>query len=263
MGEVILCKNCKYWIKGKTKCIRIYHNCQIKKDGFGPKPKVDEYWEFKTGPDFGCVYGRAIKDSPTKEVIFKEYNNRVWLNELDSSSTGSIVTFDGKSQWRNDPPETRESWVEIGDCHDKVKIHRCHKDTQETYLKKIEKMRNALDEYIIHLKSTIIETPTPPETPPEALTPKEEPKTRIPGIPVLDSLNDNIKYYINTMDLENPKKMDSNIKSIETLLKVMDLYKIEDNCAEPPIEPTPPITRETHVDLEGPEPPPNRILSYR
>jgi len=82
----------------------------------------------------------------------KTFNKRVWLNRPDSPSTGSIVVFDGEIQWRSDRPIERESWLEVADCHCKVRLHRCYEDTQSDFLKKVETMRDVLDEYINHLK---------------------------------------------------------------------------------------------------------------
>jgi len=82
------------------------------------------------------------------------YNERTWLNDMDSPSTGSIVCFQGLANWLEDGSDKRaiHTFVEIGDCHQEIRIHRSRFDSDEVYIEKLEKMRNVLDDFIEFLK---------------------------------------------------------------------------------------------------------------
>lgn len=83
----------------------------------------------------------------------ENYCNRQWLNKHGSPSTGSIVAFDGMVKWMDDSQPSRETWIEISDCHCKVKIHMSCEDSSQEFINKIEKMRSVIDDFIDHLKS--------------------------------------------------------------------------------------------------------------
>lgn len=51
------------------------------------------------------------------------YNKRVWLNEINNSSTGSVVCFHGNVKW-NSNPNNEQTFLEIADCHDKIRLHK-------------------------------------------------------------------------------------------------------------------------------------------
>ncbi len=78
------------------------------------------------------------------------YKSEDWLNEFESPSTGSIVCFDG---WRDysDGPD-RCTFIEVADCQQKIRLHKAQGDTLRDFIAKAEKMRNALDYFIKHLK---------------------------------------------------------------------------------------------------------------
>lgn len=52
------------------------------------------------------------------------WNKRKWLNELDSHYTGSVSTFDGINIINQGKILPRYTFVELADCHGKVRIHR-------------------------------------------------------------------------------------------------------------------------------------------
>jgi len=52
------------------------------------------------------------------------YNRRIWLNQETSHYTGSIVCFDGEDLENRGQTLSRYTFVEISDCHGKIRIHR-------------------------------------------------------------------------------------------------------------------------------------------
>lgn len=57
------------------------------------------------------------------------FKSETWLNPIDSPSTGSIVCFDGDVEYTEG--EAPCIFVEIADCHEKVRLHQAHTDTTE------------------------------------------------------------------------------------------------------------------------------------
>jgi len=84
----------------------------------------------------------------------KKYIQKEWLNDPESPSTGSISVFDGEVQWGSDGALERTMWVEVADCHCKVRLHKAYDDTIEDFHSKIKKMRDVLDDFIEHFEST-------------------------------------------------------------------------------------------------------------
>jgi len=82
------------------------------------------------------------------------YNDRLWLNDERISSTGSIVCYSGESSWKKpnseEPEHTR--FVEIADCHSKVRIHQSDLESLQEYIDKIREMKKALERYIQRLE---------------------------------------------------------------------------------------------------------------
>lgn len=81
----------------------------------------------------------------------KTYNNRCWLNGEDSPSTGSVVAFDGIVKDR-DGGDYRSTFLQIGDCFTKVKLHKASYDTMDDFIAKMKKIRVVIDEFIGHLE---------------------------------------------------------------------------------------------------------------
>lgn len=83
----------------------------------------------------------AIENSLNKTY----YNKRAWLNPEDSPSTGSIVCYDGIVEGE------KRSYIEIGDCYGKIKLHKAEYDTPEDFVRKLIVMRENLSNFIDHL----------------------------------------------------------------------------------------------------------------
>lgn len=80
----------------------------------------------------------------------KRYNKRTWLNDISSSSTGSVVAFDGQVVYAEDDINDY-SFLEISDCKGKITLHRTDYDTQKDFIKKLEKLNKEIKLFINHL----------------------------------------------------------------------------------------------------------------
>lgn len=78
------------------------------------------------------------------------YNRRIWLNSENSRSTGSMVCFDGNTEFSDGPD--RDTFIEIADCRTKVRLHKSSDDSVSDFIKKLSVMRNGIDSFINHLK---------------------------------------------------------------------------------------------------------------
>ena len=79
----------------------------------------------------------------------KYYKTETWLNPEDSPSTGSIVCYDGDVEYTEG--EAPCMFVEIADCHNKVRLHCAHTDTTEQFIDKLDKVINSLKRFRSHL----------------------------------------------------------------------------------------------------------------
>lgn len=82
------------------------------------------------------------------------YNRRTWLNSGNSRSTGSVVCFDGKTEFSDGAD--RDAFIEIADCHGKVRLHKSSDDSVTEFIQKLSTMRNEIDFFIDHLKTKVI-----------------------------------------------------------------------------------------------------------
>jgi hypothetical protein len=83
----------------------------------------------------------------------KIYNTRTWLNPKTSDHTGSIVCFSGNVLY--DQKNIDRKYIEIADCHCKVKIHKGMGDRDVDFINKISKLRDEIDNFIVFLKENI------------------------------------------------------------------------------------------------------------
>lgn len=82
----------------------------------------------------------------------KRYVTREWLNPDMSDLTGSIVCFDGRVI-DFEGKEFPEIFVEIADCHRKVRIHKTSDSTDDEFLFKLRNLRNEITKFITHLEN--------------------------------------------------------------------------------------------------------------
>lgn len=81
----------------------------------------------------------------------KQFKAHTELNPPTSPSTGSITCYHGESAWKGwkDP----YMFMDIADCNGKVRLHLTQKETKKDFIKKVRKLRNALDEYLEFLEN--------------------------------------------------------------------------------------------------------------
>jgi hypothetical protein len=80
-----------------------------------------------------------------------KYVKKVWLNPEESSSTGSVVVFDGPFKYKDDMDTLRDTFVEIKDCNCGIRLHRTYADTEQEFIDKVETLKNVLVDFLIHL----------------------------------------------------------------------------------------------------------------
>lgn len=85
------------------------------------------------------------------------YKSETWLNKETSPSTGSVVCYDGDVEYTEG--ESDCIFIEIADCHQKVRLHKSHTDTTEEFIDKIDLIINSLNNFKSHL---IYESPHKP-----------------------------------------------------------------------------------------------------
>lgn len=85
----------------------------------------------------------------------KFYNKRIWLNDQQSPSTGSIVAYSGTVNWRlrDDEDGKLQQFFEVADCHCKVRLHRASGESLADFIKKMRLLASSLEDYIEHLEN--------------------------------------------------------------------------------------------------------------
>lgn len=91
----------------------------------------------------------------TKETMNKTtyYKSEKWLNSNDSPSTGSVVCYDGYIEYAEG--ESPCTFIEIADCHQKVRLHRCHTDSLKEFIEKIDKLSIEINKFKCHLENKL------------------------------------------------------------------------------------------------------------
>ena len=84
------------------------------------------------------------------------YSKRVWLNEDHLPSTGSVAAYHGDIGYP-DGVDKAVGFLEISDCHNKVRLHLTPSDSMKQFIVKMEKLRGVIDEFVGHLKEFSIE----------------------------------------------------------------------------------------------------------
>jgi len=80
------------------------------------------------------------------------YNNRVWLNVYDSHYTGSIVCVDKTDLINRGHHLERYTFMEISDCHGKIRIHTDPNFGMEAYIEKLKRMEHEIRAFREHLE---------------------------------------------------------------------------------------------------------------
>lgn len=81
-----------------------------------------------------------------------KFIRRVWLNDPDSPSTGSVVAYDGMvDDYDNEP--YRSTFIRLSDCHVSAHIHQASYDTRDEFIAKMRRIRDVLNDFITHLET--------------------------------------------------------------------------------------------------------------
>lgn len=82
----------------------------------------------------------------------ESYSKRVFLNKLNSASTGSVVTFDGIVQYKNE--RVRSTFLSISDCYVSARLHKADEDTADDFIDKMKLLKNEIELFINHLEKS-------------------------------------------------------------------------------------------------------------
>lgn len=81
------------------------------------------------------------------------HHDREWLTGIGSPSTPSIVSFAGRVVWEpGDTPEDHYK-IEIASCNKKVTLHRTPNQSEDDWLKQVEKLHNHIGRYLDFLRT--------------------------------------------------------------------------------------------------------------
>ena len=86
----------------------------------------------------------------TYAETYKTYNRRTWLNNENSPSLGSVVTFDGYVNYSDGIEKT--TYIALSDCGKTIKIQR-NTETKEEFIKKIKLLQSEIELFINHLET--------------------------------------------------------------------------------------------------------------
>lgn len=79
-----------------------------------------------------------------------KYSKRMWLNREDSPSTGSVAAYRGSMPVGSGTRRT--AFLEVADCHGKVRLHVTPMDTMNDFISKMEALRDFIDQFVTFLK---------------------------------------------------------------------------------------------------------------
>lgn len=80
------------------------------------------------------------------------YNRRTWLNNDNTSSTGSVVCCHSTVKYPEDKESYESIFCEIADCHVKARLHKTQFETRKQFLNKLKYLRLELSRFIDHLE---------------------------------------------------------------------------------------------------------------
>ena len=83
----------------------------------------------------------------------KTYQKRVWLNDDESASTGSVVAFHGKANYSKDENEMA-TFLEVSDCHCKARLHKTRGDSMADFTHKLRRLAHVINAFATHLEES-------------------------------------------------------------------------------------------------------------
>lgn len=86
-------------------------------------------------------------------IKLMKWCKKEFLTDSPEPSTSSVVSFCGEMQWgKSDKPEPL-SFLEISDCHEKVRLHRTYEMTIAEWTAQVKRLRDHINEYLDFLGS--------------------------------------------------------------------------------------------------------------
>lgn len=80
------------------------------------------------------------------------YCKKVFLTKDHHPSTSTVVCYDGPSGWPDkDRPELKDKFVEVGSCHEKIRLHQMGIESDSDFLDKVVRLRDELNCFISYL----------------------------------------------------------------------------------------------------------------
>ncbi len=89
------------------------------------------------------------KKQPVDQIVTR-YKRHTELNGA-TPSTGTITCYDGIIVDGKTKEEWEDQFIEITDCHNKVRLHRGSYDDDQAWLMKVHTLRREINEYYDHL----------------------------------------------------------------------------------------------------------------
>jgi len=86
-----------------------------------------------------------------KKDKMDKYNKRTWLNSKSSSSTSSIIAFDGDVLY--DDKIYRDTFLKIYDCRNSISLHKKNDESMEYFIKKMKLLKKEIELFINHLEN--------------------------------------------------------------------------------------------------------------
>lgn len=83
------------------------------------------------------------------------YNKRTWLNSIKSSSTSSVITFDGDVMYED--KLFRDTFIKIYDCKVSIVIHKKDGESMKCFITKLELLKTEIELFVNHLNKELNE----------------------------------------------------------------------------------------------------------
>lgn len=80
----------------------------------------------------------------------KTYNKRTWLNNKKSSSTSSLIAFDGDVKYGD--KVYRDTFLKIYDCKNSITLHKKDTELMKEFTDKLKLLKSEIELFINHLK---------------------------------------------------------------------------------------------------------------
>lgn len=80
------------------------------------------------------------------------YSKRIWIDEDPSPSTRAVMAYHGPIKYEPGREDETTTFLKISTCHNQVHFHRTYDETIPQYVEKLELLRDAINNFIEHLK---------------------------------------------------------------------------------------------------------------